>query len=163
MLEFYVSIHMDNEVFAEGGQPQFSATGSRGLPGSKVLSFASPKESNQRKGDPGSSPRKGAGFPALLAGEGGCGTRRTKKYVVFCIGGDVLLKQSSPNAPSPAALLGDSQREWCLRLLRLNWGSGVVWRIKQLGHRTKSGEGGDYLPFPGFSPGPKLVLATVIA
>ncbi len=32
----------------------------RGLPDSKLLSFASPKESNQRKGDPGLPPLRGA-------------------------------------------------------------------------------------------------------
>jgi len=32
----------------------------RGLPGSKSLSFASPKESDQRKGDPGLPPLRGA-------------------------------------------------------------------------------------------------------
>ncbi|MBI5438087.1 MAG: hypothetical protein HY936_03940 [Nitrosomonadales bacterium] len=31
----------------------------RGLPGSKLLSFASPKESSQRKGDPGLPPLRG--------------------------------------------------------------------------------------------------------
>ena len=31
----------------------------RGLPGGKLLSFASPKESNQRKGDPGLPPLRG--------------------------------------------------------------------------------------------------------
>ncbi len=122
---------------------------SRGLPGGKLLCMRKPlhqfpvrraqstlcetldslpKESHQRKGDPGSSPRNSAGFPALLAGEGGCGTRRTNINVLFCMGGGVLLKQSSPNAPSPAALLGDSQREWCLRPFRLRLSTVVFLR-----------------------------------
>ena len=44
----------------------------RVLPGGKLLSFVSPKESNQRKGDPGSPVRqKAPDFPALLASAGG--------------------------------------------------------------------------------------------
>jgi hypothetical protein len=42
------------------------------VPQAEVLSFASPKESTQRKGDPGYAP---CGFPALLEIRGGCGTR----------------------------------------------------------------------------------------
>jgi hypothetical protein len=38
---------------------------SRGLPGGKLLSFASPKESNQRKGDPGSSALRAALYCSL--------------------------------------------------------------------------------------------------
>ena len=41
-------------------------------PAAEILSFASPKESIQRKGDPGYAP---CGFPALLESRGGCGTR----------------------------------------------------------------------------------------
>ena len=41
-------------------------------PAAEILSFASPKESIQRKGDPGYAP---FGFPALLESRGGCGTR----------------------------------------------------------------------------------------
>ena len=45
-------------------------------PTAEILSFASPKESIQRKGDPGYAPSAfGCGFPALLESRGGCGTR----------------------------------------------------------------------------------------
>ena len=45
-------------------------------PTAEILSFASPKESIQRKGDPGYAPFAcGYGFPALLESRGGCGTR----------------------------------------------------------------------------------------
>ena len=46
------------------------------VPQAEILSFASPKESIQRKGDPGYAPSAfGCGFPALLESRGGCGTR----------------------------------------------------------------------------------------
>jgi len=40
----------------------------RGWPDSQSLSFASPKESNQRKGDPGSSPLRGARRDGAMTG-----------------------------------------------------------------------------------------------
>ncbi len=42
------------------------------------LCFA--KESKQRKATPGSSPRKSAGFPALLTNAGRCGTRARRRF-----------------------------------------------------------------------------------
>ena len=62
------------------------------VPQAEILSFASPKESIQRKGDPGYAP---CGFPVLLKICGGCGTRGLQP-----------LKQSSPTAPQLSAMLG---------------------------------------------------------
>ena len=61
-------------------------------PAAEILSFASPKESIQRKGDPGYAP---CGFPVLLTICGGCGTRGLQP-----------LKQSSPTTPQLSAMLG---------------------------------------------------------
>ncbi|TJZ64486.1 hypothetical protein FAZ21_18990 [Chitiniphilus eburneus] len=50
----------------------------------RFISFASPKETNQRKGDPASTP---FGFPRSRQSGGGCGTRALR-----------ALRQSSPNS-----------------------------------------------------------------
>src|SRR5215203_3780709 len=79
--------------------PLLSVAG-RGLPGCNSLSFASPKESKQRKGDPGSCvPSLRCGQPAVLGPDG--------------------VKNNSPSAqtsfcpdPSGPALLGASTRGW---------------------------------------------------
>ena len=60
-----------------------------------------------KEGDPCSP---AFGFPPLLTSEGSCGTRRTKFSVQLRCKRSVLLKQSSPTAPSLALLLGGSQR-----------------------------------------------------
>ncbi|MDP1635519.1 MAG: hypothetical protein Q8L69_12665, partial [Gallionellaceae bacterium] len=49
-----------HSVHGELVEPQVAVrTDCRGPPGGKLLSFASPKESNQRKGDPGAPPLRG--------------------------------------------------------------------------------------------------------
>ena len=58
-----------------------------------VLSFASPKESSQRKGDP----RVGAGYAGPLRYSAGRAAAEL---------GATPLKQSSPKAPGPSPLLG---------------------------------------------------------
>ncbi len=67
----------------------------RGLPDSKLLSFASPKESSQRNGDPGLPPTSWVPCVARLVRR-----LRNSRYA---------LKQSSPKSPDQSALLGGAQ------------------------------------------------------
>ena len=64
-------------------------------PAGESLSFASPKESNQRKGDPYGSGRASHDCPAMLAGAGRRGTRSLRS-----------LRQPRRTTPAPSALLG---------------------------------------------------------
>jgi hypothetical protein len=81
-------------VRGEPVEPQVAVrTDCRGLPGGKLLSFASPKESNQRKGDPGAPP---------LRGSLRCSTGQAAAELA-------TLKQSSPKSPDQPALLGGVQ------------------------------------------------------
>lgn len=66
-------------------------------PDARASSFASPKESSQRKGDPGSTPRQRQGFPALLVLSGAAQL------------GPTALRQCSPISPLKSPLLGVSQ------------------------------------------------------
>ena len=75
---------------------------------SYFLCFA--KESNQRKATRGSSPRKGAGYPALLETTGRCGTR-ARMNIAHRPRIPLALKQSSRTSPVASALLGDSHRD----------------------------------------------------
>ena len=80
-----------------------------GLPAaSHFLCFA--KESNQRKTTRGSSPRKSAGFPALLETTGRCGTR-ARMVTAQKVSVLLALRQSSRTSPVVSALLGDSHRD----------------------------------------------------
>ena len=113
------------------------------VPRAEVLSFASPKESTQRKGDPTFAPSAcGYGFPVLLGSRGGCGTRAG------------LTGQHS-NSPRrlPRAFL---------RCSALSTGAGSWWRQppcylqrffggQQAAHPTQAGQAW-LLAFPRISP-----------
>ena len=94
----------------------------RGQPGGWLLSFVRPKESNQRKCRPDSSPLRGAlrFSPVQAAATQGdflrgaqlpgwlddcCGCGREKLFTKEL---PALLAQCSPTAPGLAAILGDS-------------------------------------------------------
>ena len=67
------------------------------------------KKSKQKKATRGSSPRKSAGYPALLETTGRCGTR-ARMVTAQKVSIVLALRQSSRNAPVVSALLGDSHR-----------------------------------------------------
>ena len=85
-----------------------SGLGAGGSPAATYFScFA--KKSKQKKATRGSSPRKSAGYPALLETTGHCGTR-ARKVAAQKVSIVLALRQSSRNAPVVPALLGDSHR-----------------------------------------------------
>jgi len=77
-----------------------------GLPGGKLLSLVSPRERNQREGDP--CCRGASHSPALLAKSGGCATRPNKPHKTRLV---AELKQCSPKAPVLAVLLSAAEGE----------------------------------------------------
>ena len=86
-----------------------SGLGAGGSPAATHFScFA--KKSKQKKATRGSSPRKNAGYPALLETTGRCGTR-ARRVAAQKASNVLALRQSSRNAPVVSALLGDSHRD----------------------------------------------------
>jgi hypothetical protein len=87
----------------------------RGLPGGNVLSLLRQRK-YAKKGDPGSSflSRQDRDKNPLRYSRAKAAAELVGRTGVACVAtwGAVLLKQSSPTAPSPAPLLGDSQREF---------------------------------------------------